>query len=812
MSESLAEEIDFSPDKNVLDEKPPKKVKKNEKETEKSWFLKILINNIMSNLRSAFIMGLVVMVYAAFNNDVPKTSNPPQANKFFSNLTNSPIKDHFKGEISKIFSTTKISSTKDISFVMFYAPWDRKSQEVRKEFEIVAQFMKEMIDLEAVNCWQPEGECQKRYSKVYGWPIFVVYLNDNRGLPYNGPLKADYMIKFLNSVVSPIERIKNGIDFLTFRTKYDVVILANLDVMVDLNRRNVDYEIFYSTALRFLEKDPFREVGFGIKTEKPGFKKKLTIYTSNETFSYFEPNWTTNGLITWLSEKIHKLTSWASPHGQKSTLLSKYLQPGPALILFTPRMILYETNYYYLLIREIALELFNCKNDFDNYSLRFALNKKRLNRNSNKSLMDFDEDFHKVLIKTPQNNTISTTFEFYTNNSICYSDLIKNQNQFGFYLDNNVLIENNINTFYNDRLKCEQDQKNYFKTSLLPDNFDKNSPINLQKRFLNNKNELKAFAESFYSIKIEKYEPKMFTSGLKSLKKFLKGFLCNSNRTLNLIAMDSLNYDGFTTNLNVNLLKNDQKTSAIIIDDQNESFFVLKSPINDVNLRKFIKRFFENSLNRSKSFTTNIPPTSKEFFITDLNAESFFNFTKQKKAVIIFFYTKHCAFCSGISYKLLKVAKMLENVEHLTFGRIDGDLNTLPWEFTMEKLPTLLFFPDEKKSETRVFPKSTPITVSTLINFILTNLSPTLKVHAMWSICMKIKFEADQNKCILSIRLETLSLIERTLQEWRKAQSELKSYIVDKLSALRRLHLILGQKTKDNSQSIQTLFVKLTKQ
>lgn len=41
----------------------------------------------------------------------------------------------------------------------------------------------------------------------------------------------------------------------------------------------------------------------------------------------------------------------------------------------------------------------------------------------------------------------------------------------------------------------------------------------------------------------------------------------------------------------------------------------------------------------------------------------------------------------------LTAAKLLFGVENMVFARIDGDANLLPWEYTMESYPTILFIP-----------------------------------------------------------------------------------------------------------------------
>lgn len=60
------------------------------------------------------------------------------------------------------------------------------------------------------------------------------------------------------------------------------------------------------------------------------------------------------------------------------------------------------------------------------------------------------------------------------------------------------------------------------------------------------------------------------------------------------------------------------------------------------------------------------------------------------------YHSPYCGFCSAISYVYLTVAYYLSNMNHLTFVRVDGDNNDLPWEYSMNRFPSILFFPAKR--------------------------------------------------------------------------------------------------------------------
>lgn len=147
---------------------------------------------------------------ACFLNSPPKVSKPPAAYPFFPD--GSIVSDWYRGQINAAIENARAS---DITFVMYYAPWDAESQAAKKEFEEVTKFYKKYVTFVAVNCWQPNTECRQQYSKVYKWPVFIAYPSHGRGIQYNGPISSVHIIKFLQKVYNPLIRLtsEKPVDF-----------------------------------------------------------------------------------------------------------------------------------------------------------------------------------------------------------------------------------------------------------------------------------------------------------------------------------------------------------------------------------------------------------------------------------------------------------------------------------------------------------------------------------------------------------------------------------------------------------------------
>jgi hypothetical protein len=60
---------------------------------------------------------------------------------------------------------------------------------------------------------------------------------------------------------------------------------------------------------------------------------------------------------------------------------------------------------------------------------------------------------------------------------------------------------------------------------------------------------------------------------------------------------------------------------------------------------------------------------------------------------VVLYHTSYCGLCGAASLAFLNVARLFRHTPHLEFARIDGENHDLPWEFTMDLYPTIIFFP-----------------------------------------------------------------------------------------------------------------------
>lgn len=267
----------------------------------------------------------------------PKISKLAAPQPFFAK--GSLVHDYPAGNLNVVQDRVKMS---DISMVLFYAPWSAECQFARHSFEQVARLFADQMHFAAVNCWQPGGECRHQYAKIHDWPVAMAYMKSGLAVPYTGRWSVGSVTRFVQSLMRPIHRIIDNDDMLRLMMSHDAVVVAFLDV----NQYGEDYAAYYSTAIKWLEQDPFQTVAFGVVTgaSAVGFDvvqhaPLVRTYLWNGTMEYESTNvWTQPKLTAWIGRQIVRVSAWLNPPGTKSNTLAPYLRTGPVLVLFTPRI------------------------------------------------------------------------------------------------------------------------------------------------------------------------------------------------------------------------------------------------------------------------------------------------------------------------------------------------------------------------------------------------------------------------------------------------------------------------------------------
>lgn len=755
---------------------------------------KLLLCKMAHVLRELVLIFLVFVVYASITKQPSKVSKVPAAYPFFPK--DSVTLDFYRGQLN---NAVEYARQADLSFVMYYAPWDAESQLVREEFELAAKGMQGKVLFTAVNCWQPSGQCRRRYSRVYSWPVLIAYPAHGRGLQYHGPKSAAHIQRFLYDMMEPLVRVadisdNNDKEFLKMRAKYDSVILVKSTAYPGSR----DYATVYHLALRLLQRYPNQNVKIAIKTVKNTleYKPEMALHSWNETLFYPEDQkWKLDDMEKWIFNNIEQVATWVSPVGSKSTVLLSYIQSGPTMVLFTPRNPLVETVDYYQMYRQVATKYYNC-------GVFNSLTEDLINFNRIENYISYKNQLKSCLLNLEQENqTYKASITLSGNKMLANNSFCKNMIDTECSNCKEYCLLNNLNLDYLEA--CEKIGKNQnFNqqkiTMLTALENDTLSPSNLKK--------LSVLNDCAKLGKALKYHPLIFAHSVTNMKQPLNrvditGLACKNN-TLTMIAMDSLQYHSFAARLGIDVLNMKEKTAVVIIDEKQETHYVLTGVLTENKLERFIYNFTQNSLPRAKlSSVKNVDHKTcnkSKVCVQELTSANFLDIVSQEnKSILVLFYASHsCIFCPTISHIYLTTSRLFRYAfPTLQFTRVNTETETLPWPYNMPTIPTILLNNKREIGDSKVFDIGKErLSVEGLVEFILTNLKGVQKIEGWWSVCINLKDTpgSESSKCFSSLRLEVLSLTESTLRHWRLSSLRLKPFILRKLQNLRQLHLLLA--------------------
>ncbi|KAF2367428.1 Thioredoxin-like fold [Trinorchestia longiramus] len=174
--------------------------------------------------------------------------------------------------------------------------------------------------------------------------------------------------------------------------------------------------------------------------------------------------------------------------------------------------------------------------------------------------------------------------------------------------------------------------------------------------------------------------------------------------------------------------------------------------------------------------------------LIELSADTYYNFTHAPgQAVVVLHYSRSCVFCTAVSHALLTTASNFAQVaaqpqsgswRGVSFARIDMSVNTLPWHLNFPRVPTLVYYPPYRKSNTVILDSSTPLTMGNMMRFISTQLNPRLRTRLAMAGCSSACITAISarlpalNSQVKSQLLLVSARLQRVTEALLKFQSE----------------------------------------
>lgn len=546
------------------------------------------------------IFAFLLTTFATVQNNSPKIGRPIPPSPFFSR--GSLIEDYYYGHLSAAQAKVGLS---ELSFVFYYAPWSQESRHARSAYEHVSRLFYKEAYFAAINCWQPNSECRLQYSKITTWPILMAYQRNGFGIQYQKNLWTDAALtKFTSALLNPFERLTTPDELMEMMSSRDCVIVAFLDV--ESYPRH--YKSFQRTALKFLERDPFNEVGFGIVLGETSIDfgvnriPAIRAYLWNETVEYDgNMTWSSREILHWIHEHVQQVAIHLSPPGTKSSSIAPYVKQGPVLLMFTPRNFYFDFMDSYVMLRQLGMEYFNCKNDewVKEVANEYLFQRRKENRENFKKL---HQQCREVMQKFQNFDKCSSPVS-----SVSYLNVLNSSKNFESKLRkaDSFCEVDEMKLPKSENCQCMTDtcsspevsyvkytqKANKLETSMLDNSDDEMSPESINKYNFRRRCELLMQAEKKgdnYFIDDPDTVPLELVSGLA----------CKFNKTFTLIAMDSNNFHSFAERLGVDIFEMENKTAAMIMDQDNESTYLLDEAVNLNSLARFIYTYHRGGLQR----------------------------------------------------------------------------------------------------------------------------------------------------------------------------------------------------------------------
>ncbi|NWT45108.1 TXD11 protein, partial [Chroicocephalus maculipennis] len=681
-------------------------------------------------LGCAFLVALKVTCSRA--KDVTMPAKLPV--NFFS--TRSPVIDLFRGQLDY---AEHLRQDSEIVLYFFYAPWCGQSIAAREEIEHVASRLSDQVLFVAVNCWWNQGKCRKQKHFFY-FPVIHLYHRSFGPIEYKGPMSAVYIEKFVRRVMTPLLYISSRSKLLDFLSNYEPGVLGYFEF--NASPQPPGYLTFFTSALHSLKKDYLGTIRFGVITDKR-VAEEISLVHSGSVYlhrhvntSLIYPNdimnFTAENICKWALENREMLIRWLRPHGGKSLLLNNELKKGPALLIFIPYNPLAEIHPLLDEVTKVALEYHNC-----NKSQAAEPDLQHLRDSDSPAFDSSVPDAHMKLSETfsitkypccntvvlPQWHSISRT------HNVC--ELCINQtlgvkpNKVHVPHCNFLEIEAALDSFYLQERTFFQVISNTIECSNFLSFYSPFSYYTACCRTVN-----RHFLSFISSEKTIFQTPKVafsshgkkdntqhsiphiedrnwFIPDLHISGTNITGLSCRTNKTLNLYLLDSNLFWIYAERLGASR-SNHLKEFAAIVDLKEEVHYVLDqnqslvgstlgmvSTIRMLEIRELILLYCR---------------------LTTVGNQTLFHLIFQN--VLLLYYAQWCGFCASLNHIFIQLARLLPP-DNFTVARIDITRNDLPWEFMTDRLPTILFFPHQRKEQSVKFPEDFSVNLPNLLKFIL---------------------------------------------------------------------------------------------
>uniref|UniRef100_A0A8C0Q4D3 Thioredoxin domain containing 11 n=1 Tax=Canis lupus familiaris TaxID=9615 RepID=A0A8C0Q4D3_CANLF len=735
-------------------------------------------------LCGAVALGCALLVALKFTcsraKDVIIPAKPPVS--FFS--SRSPVLDLFQGQLDYAEHVRRDS---EVVLLFFYAPWCGQSIAARSEIEQAASQLSDQVLFVAINCWWNQGKCRKQKHFFY-FPVIYLYHRSFGPIEYKGPMSAVYIEKFVRRVMKPLLYIPSQSELLDFLSNYEPGVLGYFEFSG--SPQPPGYLTFFTSALHSLKKDYLGTVRFGVITNKH-LAKLVSLVHSGSVYlhRHFNTSLITEVALEYNNCHGDQVVEQLLQHLRRADApLLRPLAPEPPEQLPEPPLITASPccntvvlpQWHSVSRTHNVCEL--CVNQSTGGVRPSSVGMPQCSFFEMAAALDSfylkEQTFYHVASDSIECSNFLSSYSPFSYYTACCRTI--NRAVTGFIDSGQSVFETPTITFSSLEKKCEVDPPG-------------SVPHIEENRYL------------FPEVDVSSTN---FT-----------GLSCRTNKTLNIYLLDSNLFWLYAERLGAPSATR-VKEFATIVDVKEESHYILdpKQALMKFTLESFIQNF---SVLYSPLKRHLIGSDSAQFpsqhLITEVTTDTFWEVVLQKQDVLLLYYAQWCGFCPSLNHVFIQLARLLPS-DTFTVARIDVSQNDLPWEFMVDRLPTVLFFPCNRKDRSVKYPEDLPVTLPNLLRFILHHSDPASTPQNLANPPTK---ECLQSEAVF--QQGHISHLEREIQKLRAEISTLQRAQVQveaQLSSARRdEHRLLRQKQtlekqhsllQLHSEQLQTLYEQKT--
>ncbi|XP_064815101.1 LOW QUALITY PROTEIN: thioredoxin domain-containing protein 11-like [Oncorhynchus masou masou] len=714
----------------------------------------------------AILLSVLLLLAVTFTcsraKNVVASARPPV--RFFS--AEAPVVDLYLGQLEQV---ERLRGAAEVSVIFFYAPWCAHSIAARHEVQEVARRLVKQVQFVAVNCWWSQGKCRKQKS-LYQYPVIHLFYKRFGPIEYKGPLLASYVERFILRVITPLTYLPSRATLQDFLSYHEPGVVGYFQF--NSSPQPPGYITYLSSALQALKRDFRGAVRFGVVTsrqvaESISVRDDQTVYlhrhfNSSLIFPSWERNFTSEGICSWVFEHRETVLQWLAPTGAKSRLLEQELTKGPALLLFLPHNPLGPGPDPLLTqIADVAVRYHSCSDsphhhpsDHYYYSgpsqplspplccLSVVLPRPHPLPGSTSRVCEL------CLNQSNPGRSPLCTFPSQTSGGAAVlqsyirrcclpvaATAVACRNILSSYSPSSGRYSACCRTLGQLGVSLPPQQglglDNEGLGTLPP------SPSSSQDSSPSSQDSSQDSSPSSQDSSPSSQDQE--AGGIKGLR-------CRTNKTLRFYILDSALHWPLAVRLGAlgnnemgggglgelgRLLGNGTgdgaQSFATIVNLKDEVHYVLDhrgTATVTESLELFIRNFsashspLQRRLVGRREEEEERP--QKRPLISELTTTSFLTAVMDPhRDVVLFYYSQWCGYCSVLNHVIIQLARMFRGNSTVTIARVNVARNDLPWEFMVDHFPSVLLFPRHRKHMSVKFPEDTPITLPTLLRFIL---------------------------------------------------------------------------------------------